>query len=285
MSSRFQSKSQSGFTLIELMISIAILAFISLGIYEAVTGTFKLRDELNADGDFYTGIRLAMGVMNHDITLLYSPLIMMNQPGTNPSPGPSAAPAASAASASTTTAAAAFETSAELAQSSTFWSAAADKSGLRPSRFQGKSEKITFISASNYRIYRDSPESEFTKVTYEIVRDDEPPVNGFKADSSNILRRGVNPDVFDGDDIKDRDNTHLYTMLRGVVKGEFAFYRWQDNKLERYTSWDSDTDDFKNQIPDIIEFVFNLKGASQLSFDGNYRFKPEIPVHGIFPSF
>lgn len=286
MSSKYLSKSlihsQAGFTLIELMISIAILAMISLGIYEAVIGTFKLRDELNADGDFYTGIRLAMGIMHHDVALIYSPLIMLNQPGAAPSPAPSAAPVQSA---STTTAAEAFQTSADLQQSFTFWSAAVDKSGLRPSRFNGKADKMTFISASNYRVYRDSPESEFTKVTYEVARDDEPAINGFKVDGSSILRRGVNANVFDNDDFKDREQTHLYTLLRGVVKAEFAFYRWKENKLERHTTWDSDTDDFKNQIPDIIELVLELKGPSQMSFEGDYRFKPEIPIHGIFPSF
>jgi Type II secretion system (T2SS), protein J len=211
-------------------------------------------------------------------------MIMTYQPSGTASPGPSPTPT-QAANTNNTTAAAAFETSSELSQSFTFWQAATDKSGLRPSHFKGKSDQMTFISASNFRIYRDAPESEFTKVTYQVVRDDEPAINGFKVDGSNILRRGVNADVFDNDDYKDREQTHNYTMLRGVVKAEFGYYRWQDNKLEHYNTWDSDTDDFRNQIPDIIEIVLDMKGPQQMSFQGNYRFKPEIPIHGFFPSF
>ena len=52
--------SQKGFTLLEVLISIVIMAFISLGIYQATTESYKLREELVSDSDFYNEIRLTM---------------------------------------------------------------------------------------------------------------------------------------------------------------------------------------------------------------------------------
>src|SRR5690348_1896944 len=50
---------QAGFTLIEVMVSMAIMVFISLAIYQAMTETYKLREVLSVEGDFYNSIRLA----------------------------------------------------------------------------------------------------------------------------------------------------------------------------------------------------------------------------------
>src|SRR5690606_38768915 len=69
--------SQSGFTLLELLIAIVILAFISLAIFQATTNSFRLRDLLLVEGDFYNEIRLSMDVLERDLTLIYSPKMMI----------------------------------------------------------------------------------------------------------------------------------------------------------------------------------------------------------------
>jgi len=281
MNSSCRNKS-AGFTLIEVMITMAILAFISLGIFQAVTSSFKIRDELSQEADFYTGIRLAMGIMNKDISMIYSPTLLLNtQPQTSPSgtpQNPSGAPQFDESQIAASTAA-------DLSRSFTFWSAAADKSGLRPSRFVGTDAKMTFISATHFRVYKDSPESEFAKITYDFEPDSEPPINGFKVADSNILVKQTSANVFDNDDLRDRETTHKYTLIRGITSFKFSYYKWVDNSFTAYTTWDSDKDDFKWQIPDMIRVDIEIKGPTGLSYTGFYEFKPELPFHGLNPSF
>ncbi|MGK5085126.1 prepilin-type N-terminal cleavage/methylation domain-containing protein, partial [Bdellovibrionota bacterium FG-1] len=80
-----------GFTLIELMISVVILTFISLGIYQLTVETYHLRDVLSAEGEFYNSVRMAMDILGRDISTIYSPALLklpQPQPSSNPgSPG------------------------------------------------------------------------------------------------------------------------------------------------------------------------------------------------------
>jgi hypothetical protein len=144
---------------------------------------------------------------------------------------------------------------------------------------------MTFVSATNFRVYKDSPESEFAKITYEIEPDGEPPINGFKVEGSNILVKKINPDVFNNDDSKERESSHSYTLLRGVTSCKFTYYRWDDKSFTAFTSWDSDKEDFRWRIPDMIQVEIEIKGQTGLSFTGFYQFKPEIPFNGLNSSF
>ena len=54
-----------------------IMAFISLGIIQATTETFKLRDVLSVEGDFYNAIRLATDIIRRDTVNLYSPEMLI----------------------------------------------------------------------------------------------------------------------------------------------------------------------------------------------------------------
>src|SRR3954471_16711499 len=92
MNSRCRNRNTSGFTLLEVLISIFLLVVISLAIYNATTESYRLRDSLANEGDFYNGIRLSMSVLERDIALVYSPTIMIpedtgKKPGTPTNPG------------------------------------------------------------------------------------------------------------------------------------------------------------------------------------------------------
>ena len=83
--SRVSRRHAGGFTLIEVLIAIVILAFISLGLYNAITETYRVRETLSTEGDFHNGIRLSMNILQRDLTLLYSPIGLLPSPAPSPS--------------------------------------------------------------------------------------------------------------------------------------------------------------------------------------------------------
>ncbi len=253
-----------GFTLLEVLISMAILVFISFAIYQATTETYKLRDILSLEGNFYNSIRLSMSIMQRDISLIYSPLtikgpqkkIDTNTSLNNPQMG--------------------TVLSDDLGQTTTFWSSAIDTTGLRPSRLIGSDNKISFIALSHLRIYKDSPESEFSKITYEV-----------KEDSSNtdhpkslVLVKTESSNAFSLDDSKD-SFSHSYEILHGIKSIQYIYYQRDGNTWKIFKSWDTEKEDTKNIFPDIIDVKIDVFGPKNQIFEGRYKFRPEIPLNGL----
>jgi prepilin-type N-terminal cleavage/methylation domain-containing protein len=264
--------SQAGFTLIEVMISMVIMVFISLGIYQMTTETYHLRDVLSIEGAFYNTIRMSMDIVQRDVSAIYSPSLM------RPAPTASANPTATDNRELLDLAAS------DVGKTTTYWQAATEKSGIRNSHFVGSDTKMSFVSTSHIRIYRDSPESDFAKISYEVVRDDD--TSGAQgASDTQMLVKTESPDVFDDDERRDAKYQRRYTLLHGLKK--FKIRYWKKDTTEQgvwSNSWDSDKEEMKDRFPDVIEITFEAHGGQQLTYDGIFKFRPEVPLRGLDPS-
>jgi len=241
----------------------AILVFISFAIYQAVVESYKLRVVLGDEGDFNNAIRLSMNIVQRDISMIYSPLLM-------------AAPKATKGSGNSE---AEFQQVVAqdpgLGEATRYWGAATDSTGLRPSRFVGAEGKMSFISSSHLRVYQDAPESELAKINYELQKSERE-----EDGDSYVLVKTESPNVYTEDD---RDKMQQsYPLLYGLKSLQFAYYRKDKERWEK--SWDTEKDEFKGLYPDIIRVQFEAFGPSNLSFNGNFEFRPEIPLNGIDPS-
>lgn len=280
MSSRYQSNiskksDRAGFTLIEVMISMTLLAFISLAIYQATTSSFTLREKLMGTGDFQNGIRLSVGILDRDFAVLYSPTLM------NPEPTASASPTTSDETQDGGATRTGEElTSGELARSTKFWGAATDLTGLRPTRFQGDATSLSFISASNLRIYRETPETELAAVTYTLEDDRLPGA----IEGTKLLMRTVDPAIY-ADDLGERESktSHKYPLIRGVTKITFKY--WHPEKKEWVSGWDSDSSDLKNIYPTMLQITLEVKGPMNTTFDGQWTLRTEMPLRGLATTF
>jgi len=259
--------SQSGFTLLEVLISMAVLVFISFAIYQATIETFKLRDTLSADGDFYNSIRLSTAIMHRDIAMMYSPTIGL--PDSKPSPNP----------AGTTPAPNPALTADDLGQSFTFWAAAVNANGIRPAHFIGTENKLSFIAVSHARVYKDTAESEFSKVTYDLKRDE----SNTRNPDTMVLVKTESSNAFANDDVRDLTN-HSYELLHGIKKLSYSYYQRDGNTWKTSKSWDSDKEENKNAYPDIIEMKIEVISPKKQTFQGIFKFRPEIPLNGLNPS-
>ncbi len=258
----------SGFTLLEMVISMAILVFISFGTYQAITQTYKLRDSLSNEEEFHSAIRMSMNVLERDVSLIYSPTLIFQN--TNPQPTAGAPPQLDARQQ-------AILSVTDASTVSAFWGPAGDRMGLRFARFQGDDRKLSFISTSNIRVYKDTQESDFVKVSYQINRDE---VNK-DLPGTSVLTKTESPNAFEIDDSRDR-SMRSYALLRGIKSWRFRYYRKDTGRWE--TAWDSERIDTKNLYPDKIEITLEAIGPQRLAWNGLYILRPEVPWRGLSPT-
>ncbi len=255
----------SGFTLIEVLIAMAILVFISFGIYQATIETYRLRDVLGAEGAFYNSIRLAMSIIQRDIALIYSPTVLL--PRTRPfdpnNPPPPAPPILG-------------RPGEDLQSPYQYWSPAINEFGVRPSRMIGTENKLSFISLSYTRIYKDTPGSEMAKVSYELKKEEK----DRDLKGTSILVKTESGNAFTREDSKD-PLLQSYELLHGIKKLTYTYYFKDGNGWKKMTSWDSEQDQPRLAFPDMIVIDLEVIGAKNLSFEGQFKFRPEIPLNGL----
>jgi type II secretion system protein J len=139
--STFRSEApQGGFTLLEILVAMGLLAFLSLAIFQTTTSSWDTNARLSAEGTDTTSILLSLAAVESDLEQIYSPVL-----------GPIPAK--------------------PDAKTEMFWSAPLRSDGFRRSRFQGTNEKLTFVANNHRRVEADAPESDFQKITYELERD------------------------------------------------------------------------------------------------------------------
>ena len=275
MSSRFRNDSRSGFTLLEVLISVALMSFISLGIYQLVTRTYRLREVLSNEGEFYNEIRLAMGVLDRDISMLYSPVIMLPP---KPKAGDSAEglpPPTDAADLSAIMG--------DQGRASDYWGGVIDKTGIRPSRFQGDGSSMSFVSTGHIRIYKEARESVMEKIAYELRPD---PLAPEGLENTRALVRIVDSNVFHMEEDRDRPSRRVYPVLTGIENLTFKYLydKDGDGDLRENSRWDTEGSDTRNRYPDAVQVELEVLGRGRLNFKGVYLFKPEIPLSDIKPS-
>lgn len=253
-------KNHFGFTLLELLISLSILVFISLSIYQATTETYKLRDSLLKEGNFYNNIRFAIGILQQDIALLYSPMIFI--------------PSQQSAKTDPTL------LLGDLSKGDLFWSPAIDISGIRPSHFTGAENKMSFISNSHLRIYKNSTESCFSKITYELKSPTQP-YEDTALEGTRTLVKIETPNAFAPESMKDTLR-RSYELLHGIKKFSVTYYQKDGNTWKKTKTWDNEREETKNIYPDLIEINLEVVGSKQQNFEGIYKMRPELPLNGLY---
>lgn len=270
---------RDGFTILEVLIAIAILVFITFGISQTVTQAFKVREIVMNEGNFYNEIRLSMSILQRDVALIYSPVLSAPTKATARGPGGSGTQRGAAPDPNSDPEAALALDREALGRTTAYWLPPVDKGGLRPSRFVGTETKMSFVSLSGIRVYKNSAESEFLNVSYELKTEEKPEFQ----EGTQVLVKTASPNAFDDEDASKDKFKRNYPLLHGIKKLSFRYYRKDKDRWDR--EWDNDKSEWRNLYPDIIEIKVEVVGPSQLSHEGLYKIRPEIPLRGIDPSF
>lgn len=245
-----------------------ILMFVSYAIVQITTSSNQAREKIQSHGEFFSRIRLSMNIMDRDISSIYSPILMLPDPEKKIDD----------------------ERYNEIndllrgaaGRSNDFWSRIIDGTGIRPSRFQGDAEAMSFISSSHVRVYRGKKESVFMKVRYYLKEPREPNSEVRKTIDGKILVKSEDVDAFNFEE-NDSQQIKEYRILEGIQSLKFEYY---DREKERwYPSWDTDREESLNRFPDVIRVSLDLKGENNLFYDGEFQFRPEIPINEFHPSY
>ena len=253
-----------GFTLLEILIAVALMAFIGVAVANRLTKSWELQAMLSTETDFYNEIRISADIIDRDVTNMYSPKIML--------------PDAKSQTETVTTGSTAPAEQETSESGSRFWGKLLDSSGVRHATFSGEEKEISFISTSHIRIYRESPESLFSKITYELKDD---PDAKDELQGTKILLRKVSPNAFSFQDDNDTMEK-TYPLVRGIKNFNFRYYSKEKDRWEK--RWDGNTGEYANRFPDIIELEIETVGKDRHLFRGRFHFRPELPIEGIQPS-
>ena len=174
--------------------------------------------------------------------------------------------------------------SSEAGQLTKYWLPATDTTGVRAARFTGDATSMSFISVSHIRIYKDSPESEFAAIIYELKKDE----GNHDDPDAQVLSKTETPNVFETEERKDHFR-RSFPILHGVKKLKIEYYRQDkglmDNRQAWLSEWDNSKEDFQDHLyPDAIRIHIEIAGPTNLHFEGEYVFRTEVPLNGLDPS-
>lgn len=266
-----KTRSSSGFTLIEMLIAMFILSFIAMAVYNNTAQTYKIRDSVENEGDFYNAIRVTLDVMGRDISQIFTPKIaalpgdagktakQQQQPGQGQTP-------------QGTFGAVPGQQQQDLGPGWAHWGPPVNNFGVRPTRFVGEADKIQFITNSHLRLFQDSRESEFAIVSYSL----EDTTNKASSRATTLVKR-ENTAVFEENPPEEANVT--YPLVENVKS---LVFKYLDGEKDRWENkWDSQSQDFKDRFPDVIEVTLEVfLPNSQNTFTVVQRFRPEM-VHDL----
>jgi len=274
--------SDQGFTLVEVLIALFILVLIGVTTSKAVVDAAKLREVLRDETEFASEFRTSVAFIERDLDQVFNPRWYLpanfkpidpyNNNATPPSTTNPNMKVLTVDEISRRTRGAAF-------QPSDYWGPVIDPSGIRASRFKGKSDSFSFVSASHQRIYQQKRESIYAKVKYELIKQ---PRNSNLSDEQNArvadlqaLVKRENTHAFEVEDPKDVGYINTYVILNNIKKIKFSYYK-KDEK-DPVKEWDSESTEQKGIFPIAVEMEVSISGPKERNLEEKLLFFLETP--------
>jgi prepilin-type N-terminal cleavage/methylation domain-containing protein len=261
-----------GFTLLEIIISVVLLSFISVFVAQSIQSGLKARAKIQKDIDRTVGLRESINIISRDIQLAFNyrdiniklynaaikercktPATVTPPPagGAAPPPVPPAPPAAPAGGLPP-----------EQCQ---------QKTEKTYSMFIGESDKLDFTALSNVRTRRDDFTSDQAEVGYELKRC-KARLTG--ADAGNCLWRRVSP-VVDDDVTKGGTESVLIENVKSLT---FRYLSsGTDGEWQKIWSSDGKSDTTKaGKFPLAVEVTLQI-------YDKQFTPPKEIGMTAVAP--
>jgi len=216
---------QKGFSLIEVLISVVIFAFISLMTTQALKNQQNAKSKVDEKLDTYQAIRSSFAILRKDLCniLNLNPQIDFIPFGHLPPSARTEPDLVDPAKLENY-----IETNYPYLKFKSF--------------FFGEATSLNFSSVSHFRLYGENHESEQAEVGYFIEKDRDYP------DRSNLFRR-ESPVIDD----KPEAGGSTYVLLEDLAEVKFRYYDAANDQWQ--TKWDSNNESTYGELPDLIELT------------------------------
>lgn len=218
-------KNAKGFTLIEVLIAIILLAFISLYTFKMIDNSMDTKERVLKEDQLLLQTLTAVARLDSDFSQLYSPLFAYSR--ANPSTDPNIAYQDNASPKGV------FDGKA--------------KNGMIIPIFQSEDKStLVFFTASNRRKVADSKESRFTWIKYSLRRSEkeaesDDDKNKNSKGENELVRQMITSNIYNSDlNWGDVSSQVLLTEIKSL---EFSFW---DERTKKFTSSLLDLNENKN---------------------------------------
>ncbi len=244
-------KDNSGFTLIEVLIAIILLSFISLSTFKMIDNSTDTKDRVLKEDQLLVQTLTAVSRLDSDISQMYSPLFSDGKG--NPIIDPNALYQDNASSRG------AFD--------------GKTKSGLIIPQFQSTDKStLTFLTAANRRKIAEVKESRYAWVKYSLRHTEKP--QGEVEDKNlntkgeyELIRQSISTNIYSNDlnwgDVK------AQVLLTGIKSLEFSFW---DERSKKFVTSIQDLNENKNSIRSLkMELVWIDENNHEQKISKVYR--------------
>lgn len=240
---------QSGFTLVEVMIAIIILSFISFTTYKMVDSNTDTRDRVVKEDRQTVQSLTAIGRIDSDISQMYNPLYATSK----------LAPTAGSSSADI------YADSTSNANGS--FDGKASNGALIPQFKSEDKSTIIFLTLANRRKMADSKESRFAWVKYSMRSMEPDPDNpdDKTAGLNELVRQTITSDIFNP--TQDWSKPKFQVVMENIKSFEFSFW---DERAKKYTNSLQELNENKNLIRALrvnITWIDNDKNEQKIEKD------------------
>ncbi len=251
-----------GFSLIEIMVAITVMAFMTLGVYSLTDNAQRTRETIIPEDREYLQVYAAFARIKNDIEQLWSPLYFASTDQTPPSrPGSTPAPENQAPK--------------NVPRLGHLFPKATVQNYLIPLIESENASTITFFTGSYMRRIQDQKAGRFAWIHYSLeaqeAREDEQE-NSSAATLYQLMRKLKATDPYT--DEKDIEEAKGSVLMRGVKSLAFHF-------------WDSQDKEWKTSLKEIssldqmalrgIKVVIEWQGRSQQEFTHTRVFRSNWP--------
>lgn len=243
--SKFEIKTQYGFTLVEVLIAILILSFITLYAYKMIDDGTDTKDKVTSEDRNMMQTLTAMNRIESDFNEIYSPLYSYSKltaqtAGSDPYQDSSAT----------------FNGTFE----------GKNKNGIPiPQVVSDEKSSIVFLSTANRRKVAGTKESNFVWIKYSLqpTQDEDDKKNG----GFDLVRQSISTDPFNSK--ISWPDIHPQVILSNVKSLEFNFY---DERNKKYVTSLSELNENKNNLRSImVKLVWINHDNNEFNIEKTFR--------------